>query len=344
MRVAVHPLKGSFTDRAISYLSDNGIDYTIVNCFDNDIMKVLKDFDILIWHWTQNDPRGLLAAKQILISAEIGGLVVFPDFNTIWHFDDKLGQKYMLESIDAPMAKSFVFYTKENALNWIENCNYPVVFKLRGGAGARNVKLLKNKRAANRIVKRSFAKGIVSQPGYMNDFKVKIKKTKNMKDLFARILRIPSTISKLHYRKKYISREKGYALFQEFLPDNQYDTRVAVVNNKAWAFRRKVRKNDFRASGSGSIDWDVKNIDLRAVKIAFIVSEKLALQAAGFDFIRDQNGDPKIIEVSYGWAPFAIHACSGYWDMNMKYYGSKVFFEDELVQSLIDKSKQQASR
>ena len=36
--------------------------------------------------------------------------------------------------------------------------------------------------------------------------------------------------------------------------------RVIVINDKAFAIKRMVRKNDFRASGSGIIEYDKENL------------------------------------------------------------------------------------
>ena len=72
--------------------------------------------------------------------------MVFPNFNTAWHFDDKVGQKYLLEAIDAPLVPSYVFYSKEMALKWLEQTQFPKVFKLRGGAGSANVKLVQDEK------------------------------------------------------------------------------------------------------------------------------------------------------------------------------------------------------
>ncbi len=76
------------------------------------------------------NPRDILFAKQLLFSLEQSGIIVFPDFNTGWHFDDKVGQKYLLETIDAPLVPSYVFYSKKEALEWDEQTNFPKVFKL----------------------------------------------------------------------------------------------------------------------------------------------------------------------------------------------------------------------
>ena len=42
------------------------------------------------------------------------GLKVFPDFNTSWHFDDKIAETYLLQSISAPIPQSYIFYNYED--------------------------------------------------------------------------------------------------------------------------------------------------------------------------------------------------------------------------------------
>src|SRR5690606_35021033 len=95
----------------------------------------------------------------LLVSLQTAGKKVFPDFNTVWHFDDKIGQKYLLEAIGAHLAPSYVFYSKKEALSWSETAVFPKVFKLRNGAGSDNVRLAKSREAAVRLINKSFNKG-----------------------------------------------------------------------------------------------------------------------------------------------------------------------------------------
>ncbi|RUM67919.1 MAG: hypothetical protein DSZ06_00230, partial [Sulfurospirillum sp.] len=143
MKIAIHFTKerveDSYAPKWIEYCQNNNIDYEIVNCYDSDIIEKLKDFDALLWHWDQLDYKALLFAKGLTEVLDCDGFVIYPDVNTSWHYDDKVGQKYLLESIDAPMVKSYVFYEKDRAKKWIENTSFPKVFKLRSGAGSYNV-------------------------------------------------------------------------------------------------------------------------------------------------------------------------------------------------------------
>ena len=71
----------------------------------------------------------------------------------------KLGQKYLLEAIGAPCIPSYVFYDKKDAIKWLNKTTFPKVFKLRGGASSVNVKLIKNRKQAIKIIRKSFTKG-----------------------------------------------------------------------------------------------------------------------------------------------------------------------------------------
>ena len=103
--------------------------------------------------------------------------------------------------------------------------------------------------------------------------------------------------------------------------------------------KRFVRENDFRASGSGVRAYEPELIDIRCVKIAFEVSQKLKLQTAAFDFIFE-NGEPKIIEVSYSSVPGPFyHNCPGYWDSSLQFHPGKVTPEYYMIEEFIARIK-----
>lgn len=120
---------------------------------------------------------------------------MFPDFNTNWHFDDKLGQKYLFEKVEETLAaaEAFVFYTKKEALEWIGKTSFPKVFKLRGGAGSSNVKLAKDKAAAINLVNKAFASGFSQYPAFYNlknAFRKYRKGKTNAKDVLKGVVRL----------------------------------------------------------------------------------------------------------------------------------------------------------
>lgn len=336
MKIAIHHTPGTFSDRWISYCEEKGIPYKIVDTYSSDIVKQVEDCDAFMWHHHHANYKDALFAKQLLYSLQIAGKKVFPDFNTGWHFDDKVGQKYLLEAIGAPLVPSYVFYTKKEALYWIEKTTFPKIFKLRGGAGASNVKLARTKNDARKFVNRAFGKGF-PQFGRMTYLKERYKKWRNGKDSLMGVCKgiyrlfVPTKFSKMH------SREKGYAYFQDFVPDNKFDIRIVVIgNNKAFGLKRMVRKDDFRASGSGSIIYDKSGIDERCVKIAFDVAKNLKAQSLALDFVFGKDNNPLIVEISYGYSIKAYYKCEGYWTDDMEWHEGKGFdIEGWMLENLI---------
>jgi hypothetical protein len=255
----------------------------------------------------------------------------------MWHFDDKVGQKYLLEAIDAPLVGSYVFYSRNEALDWVENTVFPKVFKLRGGGGSSNVILAKTKSHAKRLVNKSFGKG---HPQYnrFSNLKERIRKYKNGKtnllDVLKGVIRLFHTTD----FARIIGNDKGYVYFQDFIPENSYDIRVIVIGDRAFAIKRMCRENDFRASGSGSLIYDKNQIDERCIDIAFEVNENIKSQSVAYDFIFDKNNTPLIIEISYGFVPAGYYPCEGYWDKNHNWHLGNFNPYGWMVENMVSKS------
>jgi hypothetical protein len=87
---------------------------------------------------------------------------------------------------------------------------------------------------------------------------------------------------------------------------------VTVIGDRAFAFRRLNRPNDFRASGSGRIDWDPAHIDEEAVRVAFRIARALGSQSIAVDILR-RDGQPVVSEISYYYEGWAVAECPGHW-------------------------------
>ncbi len=338
MKIAIHHREGSFSDRWIAYCIREQIQYKIVDCFKTDIIMQISDCDVLMWHFHHAIYKDRIVANKILFSLEHSGVKVFPDFRSAWHFDDKVAQKYLLEAIRAPLVPSYVFYSKNEALNWVKTITFPIVFKLKGGAGASNVKLIKSNAQAKKNIRRAFNKGFPQFDKY-NNLKEKIIKYKDGKEslqgLFKGLLRL---LISPEYSKKQ-SNEYGYVYFQKFIPNNNFDIRVIVIGKRAFAVKRIVRQNDFRASGSGNVVFNRVEIDVDCIKIAFNLNQKLQAQSIAYDFVFDEGNRPLIVEVCYGFAVNFYDPCPGYWDADLNWHEHKFNPQEWMIEELINEIK-----
>lgn len=298
MKIGIHYEKKTYSELWVQYCILNNIDYKIVNAYDNDIISHLADCDIFMWHTNHMNYKDKIFAKQLLFSLQMAGKKVYPDYNTVWHFDDKLGQKYLFESMGFKTPQSYVFYTKKEAMSWIKTTSLPKVFKLRGGGGSWNVRLMKTQREASKYINKAFGSGF----NQMDPFKLlqdRIKRYMDNKDTLWGVIKgigrlfIPTTFN------KHSPKEKGYFYCQEFIPNQKFDLRLQFVDGKCWAMKRMVRKNDFRASGSNMMTHNHEEIPLSVLEAGFELNRKLKVQTCALDYVINDKNEPLLIEISY---------------------------------------------
>ncbi len=300
------------------------VDVLVLDFKTPDAIDLIKSCDGAMWHWFHN-PDDKQSAYAILNSIEfVLQRPVWPNYYTRWHFDDKISQAYFFKSLGIPHAKTWVFWNKEQADSFLEEVTYPIVLKLKSGAGSANVILIKGVKDGKSYVNAFFNRGIF--PYTFNEHKIEgITLKSRLKTAIKSLLGIstssPST---------YWDPQKNYVLFQEFLQGNEYDTRITVIGKRLFGFRRFNRENDFRASGSGKIDYNPDFIENQMLLLARNLSIRQKFQCMSYDFlIRD--GVPVLIEMSYGFSGQALYQCPGHWDFNMNWHQGKMWPEEAQV-------------
>lgn len=343
MKIAIHHRKNSFSEHWINYCKKHNIPYKIVDAYSNNIIEQVADCDIFMWHHHQSIHEDSLFANQLLYSLQIMGKYVYPDFNTTWHFDDKIGQRYLFEALNIPFIPTYIFYDIKNALKWIKATTFPKVFKLRNGASSNNVMLVKSYSQAKRLIKKAFKTGI-STFRYKEQIKDRYRKYKLGLVSFRNLLGLIKMCLLHRYPNKYYrlhNKETGYVYFQDYLPNNKFDIRVFVVGDKAIVKKRINKDNDFRASGSEKQVFDKDEIDIKCVKLAFDTNQKLKMQSVAFDFLYDTNGNPIITEVSYCRGK-REKEYTGYYSSNLQWHDCRdINTSDWIIESIIAKFNEQ---
>jgi glutathione synthase/RimK-type ligase-like ATP-grasp enzyme len=299
-------------------LSFNGIDSVRLEASEPGFWEMVSKLNLFIFRWRQFDDQHYKAKTILQILENEMGIKCYPNSATRWHYDDKIRQYYLLKQNGFPIVESWIFWDRKLALQWIEGASFPVIFKLKGGAGSSNVILVRRQRHARKLINRMFGKGIISGnlPGFFSttrslDFNI-WHTIRHCGGDAVRMVRGESTAPWLV--------EKNYVLFQKFLMNNDFDTRVTVIGDRAFAFRRFNRRDDFRASGSGKLDLSPESVDPKAVRLAFDVSKKMGFQSMAYDVLYDIRGDLQILEISYTYVAEVIAQCPGYWDAELNWH------------------------
>lgn len=300
------------------YCNNNNIPFFLVDPYASDLVSQIQDCDAFLWYIYHTDYRDMLFAKQLLVSLQLSGKKVFPNAFSVWHFDDKLGQKYIFEALGVPHIPTKVFYTKKEAFKWVEQATFPKVMKLRGGAGGRNVVLVKDKEKARRLIKKAFGKGFSQTSDKLQYLMDQLRMVRHHKRSLKEGLM--KGIGIFFVEPEYSrmrGREKGYIMFQDYVPGNDNDWRVIVIGDRLYGMQRRVREGDFRASGSG--EYIYEPIPREMMQIAFEAADKLHVQSVAFDFMY-LDGKPVIVEMCYGFGTTGSSQCKGYWDREYKWH------------------------
>ncbi len=332
--LAIHDSSSGFPARWIGYCEEKNIPFRRVNCYSDNIIDQLAECSALMWHHHQGNPVDFLVAKQILFALEHAGFPVFPNFKTGWHFDDKLGQKYLLESLNIPTPNAYAFFSRAEALAWAAETLYPKVFKLRCGAGSANVILVRDLKYARRLIERAFDRGFPAYSPWAS-LKERWRKFRQGKTgIWEPIKGVLRFFQSPPY-SRIRGPEQSYAYFQDFVPNNESDTRIIVIDHKAFALKRYVRDNDFRASGSGKFGYEPELFDQKCVELAFQITDRIQPQVGVYDFVFDAKKQPLLLEISYGFLAEGYDACPGYWDRSLVWHSGKFNPYGWMVESLL---------
>jgi len=340
LTIGIHSVeRGGYAKRWGEALQRRDVCVKPLDLLGVDPLGQVQGCDGVMWHWQHYPHEVRLAALPILrVIEEHLYIPIFPSLATCWHYDDKIAQSYLLLALDIPEPKTWVFWRKADALAWCKQAEYPMVVKLSVGAGSSNVLLLHEEEEAQRYVEKCFSRtGILIRPPGSNE---RVGAWKKARQMVRRSIQILPFVFRNRFppfpTQTFWMPQKNYALFQEFLPDNEYDTRVTVIGNRAFAYRRFNRPNDFRASGSGDFQIDPQGIDLRCIRIAFEAARKLHSQSMAFDFMfRGKNQEPVVGEVSYCYVDWMVEKCPGHWDSELNWHEGHLWPEEAHVEDFL---------
>src|SRR5690606_32348169 len=127
----------------------------------------------------------------------------------IWTYEDKINAHYLYKHHNLPELPTFVTHSKEDALDYVENCNCTIISKLVTGSSSHGVDKLNNRDEAKKLINQAFS-------------------YKGKKTYFP------------------YQRQKDYVLFQEFVDDATFDLRIMVIGDKLFGYYRYPNKGDFR--------------------------------------------------------------------------------------------------
>lgn len=176
------------------------------------------------------------------------GLSVFPSLKEIMIYENKRMLSYFLESQDIPHPKTYVFYNKQEAEEFIEKVEYPIVGKTAIGASGSGVKIIREKKDTFEYISQAFSKkGIKSRFGPNRN-------TGSPSSWTKKAIQEPSYLIKKikEYLYRYSRGQTDFLIFQEYIP-HEYEWRIVKIGESYFG-HQKIKTGEM-ASGTKGIDF-----------------------------------------------------------------------------------------
>jgi len=311
-----------YSEKFREILDRNAIPYVLIDPNSNEMFDDLAGCTHFLFRHSQGDTDMMLYDSVFHIAKDIYKLKCSPDYETYWPYENKIKEYYLLKSRDCPVVETNIFWDYERAYDFLKTCGYPIVVKLYKGSGSKNVVKINSIKEGKKIIDRVFNEGVKlgQLPSKSNLFSFSNIGLYAFLHKKIRCLLVDlGFLSKSNPYSEW-QLQKDAILFQKFLSGNKFDTRVTIIGKRAFAFRRYVRTNDFRASGSGLLDTNPAEIDMRCISSAFDISKKFNFETMAYDFIYDQELQPRICEISYCFDHRIVRDCPGFWDESLSWH------------------------
>ncbi len=307
LKIAVGRDRGGWHDRFVEAIAARAagsprLEHSLVNLDRSDWIDLIADASVVIWKppYMGHEFAGYMKEKIYFLERRLG-LTVLPGFETVWHFESKAAQSYLFRHAGVATPRTVASFDFDEACSLAEQEDYPVVLKSPAGAGSVNVRAVGDRREMMRFLRRTFSLALWDRSAEGGR---------------GRLSRLLSGIGHEWFwdflgRRRRAMEPFGVAYWQEFVPGNSADLRVTAIGDRfATGFWRNNRPGDFRASGSGRIDYD-RPVPEEAVRLCLDINRRLGFDSMAYDILF-KDGRMLISEMSYGYSDSAVHRVDGY--------------------------------
>lgn len=205
--------------------------YRVAVCDYEYVAKHVMDFKdyVVVYSSTQKPGYKDFLEDVLLGLAQLDNKLV-PSFDFFRAHENKGYQEIMRQIHGIKEIKGRYYSGSQDAL--ADEICFPAVYKSTGGSKSNGVSLLYSRK----------------------DLKKRVGSHENLSFYW----RIHRSLAKLLKRNTlwhdYITPRHGFVV-QEFIPELTFDFKVLVFWEKYFVLKRAVRKDDFRASGSGNLEF-----------------------------------------------------------------------------------------
>jgi len=226
--------------------------------------------------------------EKIYVLSKVLGYRIYPSYEECYIYENKKLLSYFLKATRIPHPETDVFYLKNEALDYIDLVEFPIVGKTSIGASGTGVRILKTRASAKKYVNQAFSK-----TGIKREFGPSKATGSPSKWLSKAILNPSLFVSKLRqYIVIHQHGERDYLLFQKYIP-HTFEWRVVKIGDSFFAHKKAIF--NLKASGSKVIDYVKPPLGLLDFARNICFQHRFNFMA--IDILEDSNGDYLVNEL-----------------------------------------------
>lgn len=266
------------------------VNYRVINLTMENWLNNINQFrpDLLLLK-----PSGKTSVFRTLYQERIEILVnelkysTFPSLEELRIYENKRFLSYWLEAHNLPHPKTWVFYDKLEAEDWLQTIECPIVGKMNIGASGNGVRILKSKENIKNYIKTAFSKGLISNVG------PKFKKGKILVNFWRKAWDIRFIKNRLKtYSIVAQDSQKGHVIFQEYVK-HDFEWRVVRIGDSFFA-HKKLKIGE---KASGSLKKQYENPPFELLSFVKTITDKYSFRSVAIDIFARKTSEYLINEI-----------------------------------------------
>jgi len=273
------------------------VKYEVIDITRSDWLEIVlsENFDCLLTRPPgQTSIFKNLYDERIYILHNVLGNMIYPTYDEILIYENKKLLSYWLKTYHIPHPRTWIFYHRDEAIDFSYRCQFPVVAKTQIGASGAGVKILGKHKDVQEYINKAF-----SQKGITRRWGPNLRKEEIWKRSLNRLKNISEFV---RYMKKKraasISDPQQYfVIFQEYIKCD-FEWRCVRIGDSFFGHKKLACRGKMK-SGTSRVSWDPPPGKL----LDFVkhVTDKGNFLSQAVDIFEDRNGNYLVNELQAFW-------------------------------------------
>lgn len=219
--------------------------------------------------------------EKLFIVSNVLARLIYPSLNEVFVYENKKFLSYFLKANKVPHPATYVFYSRPEAVQFIEQAEYPVVAKFNIGASGSGVKILNDKTEAANYVIQAFSSG-----GAPRRWGPNLEKGGLLKRGVHYLYKPQDIFKKLRiYKARKGAKQEGFLILQEFIK-HDFEWRCVRIGDSFFAHRKLKMGN----KASGTLLKGYENPPFQLLDYIRELTDRLNFSSLAVDLFETDDG------------------------------------------------------